>query len=97
MAQILYAVVYTTSLYTRTWYRLLPRRAWGWIGWPYAFLFAVQGNYKHLLTEGDRIEMMAMAKQYTPGGMPTEGLAAGFLLRADSTAQNAALGPLISW
>ncbi|GAX18091.1 oligosaccharide translocation protein RFT1 [Fistulifera solaris] len=86
-AQIVYAAVYTLYLC----YKLAPavtRPQWKALDRQTLYMtmvFTIQGFFKHLLTEGDRITLVALAESYDQGvyamGSAYGGLAARVLLQ----------------
>eukprot|EP00536_Pseudo-nitzschia_multiseries_P002577 jgi/Psemu1/322611/estExt_fgenesh1_pg.C_340064 len=98
LAQFVYAVTYTFYLYARAWARAdwnesgLPPRSvsvfWNGLdgGTCYTTLvYTVQGFFKHMLTEADKIVLTAMADSYDQGvyamGASYGGMAARILLQ----------------
>ena len=87
VAQLSYALVYSTFLYTKTWPKLTLPLQGGFDGRTcyMTLLFTIQGLFKHLLTEGDRIVLSTLSDGYNQGvyamGTAYGGLAARFLLQ----------------
>ena len=101
VAQVSYGVVYFIVLYSKTWKELKgPRRIANdnnndssnnsnvWFDGRTCYmtvLFTIQGLFKHLLTEGDRIVLSTLSDGYDQGvyamGSAYGGLAARFLLQ----------------
>lgn len=87
VAQLSYALVYAVFLYTKMWPHLTFPVKGGFDGRTcyMTLLFTVQGLFKHLLTEGDRIVLSTLSDGYNQGiyamGSAYGGLAARFLLQ----------------
>ena len=87
VAQLSYAVVYFLFMYGRTWSKLTMSLQGAFHGRTIymTLLFTVQGLFKHLLTEGDRIVLSTLSESYDQGvyamGSAYGGLAARFLLQ----------------
>jgi oligosaccharide translocation protein RFT1 len=93
VAQLAYAVIYAGVLYTSTWTQLRgPRWRRFWTLSPLdrsafylVLVFTLQGVFKHLLTEGDRIVLTTLSGAYDQGvyamGAAYGGLAARLLLQ----------------
>lgn len=94
IAQVSYSIVYATVLYAATWSEL-KRPQWMKGSWILSSLersslylvlvFTLQGAFKHLLTEGDRIVLTTLSGTYDQGvyamGSAYGGLAARLLLQ----------------
>lgn len=91
-AQLIYALVYSTYLYMGAWKHLVPPKLGGGGGSLFdrstcylTLVFTVQGFFKHLLTEADRIVLTAVSSSYNQGvyamGSSYGGMAARILLQ----------------
>lgn len=85
IAQCLYACIYTSFLYFACRHVHWPKYAWHGPTVKLAFMFNLQGVFKHLLTQGDRIVLTLVANDYDQGvyamGSAYGGLAARLLLQ----------------
>jgi len=89
MAQLVYALVYTTYLYAGAWKHLgAPKMGVSFFDrstCSMTLVFTVQGFFKHLLTEADRIVLTAVSSSYNQGvyamGSSYGGMAARILLQ----------------
>jgi oligosaccharide translocation protein RFT1 len=89
LAQCVYAIVYTVVLYAVTFHQQQssswPSYQWHGPTVRLAFLFNLQGLFKHVLTQGDRIVLAMVANAYDQGvyamGSAYGGLAARLLLQ----------------
>jgi oligosaccharide translocation protein RFT1 len=89
LAQCVYALVYTVVLYTVTFHQQQssswPSYQWHGPTVRLALLFNLQGLFKHVLTQGDRIVLALVADAYDQGvyamGSAYGGLAARLLLQ----------------
>lgn len=87
VAQLSYALVYATFMYAKTWSKLKIPHQGGFDGRTcyMTLLFTIQGLFKHVLTEGDRIVLSTLSDGYDQGvyamGSAYGGLAARFLLQ----------------
>ena len=86
IAQLVYALTYSIFLYAKT-YKLLVAPTWS-LDWPTCYLtiiFTIQGFFKHLLTEADRIVLSTLSDSYNQGvyamGSAYGGMAARILLQ----------------
>ena len=87
IAQIVYACVYAVVLYVRSW-RDLKRPTSSSLDWHsvyLVFVFTLQGFFKHLLTEADRIVLTLFSGTYDQGvyamGSAYGGMAARMILQ----------------
>lgn len=85
-AQLIYAVTYALYLYWCAWKKLvMPTRALDSSTCYMTMVFTVQGFFKHLLTEADRIVLTAVSDNYDQGvyamGSGYGGMAARILLQ----------------
>lgn len=85
-AQLIYAVTYATYLYYKAWSNLiLPVKSLDMETSFMVCVFTVQGFFKHLLTEADRIVLAAVSDNYNQGvyamGSAYGGMAARILLQ----------------
>lgn len=86
-AQLVYAIVYSTYLYAGAWNGMVSPKL-SPFHWPTCYMtlvFTVQGFFKHLLTEADRIVLTAVSSSYNQGvyamGSSYGGMAARILLQ----------------
>jgi oligosaccharide translocation protein RFT1 len=87
VAQLSYAFVYFVFLYAKTWSMLTVPR-WGSFEGRTCYMtlvFTLQGLFKHVLTEGDKIVLTALSESYDQGvyamGSSYGGLAARIILQ----------------
>jgi oligosaccharide translocation protein RFT1 len=96
LAQLLYAMTYAIFLYSKTFSALFPKNqsfppwslSYSHLDWPsisLTMVFTLQGFFKHLLTEADRIVLTAVSGNYDQGvyamGSAYGGMAARILLQ----------------
>jgi len=95
IAQLIYSIIYTTYLYSRSkWASIKPSIDFRRLSIATTFdttmlymvlIFTIQGLFKHLLTEGDRIVLTTLSDAYDQGvyamGMSFGGIAARILLQ----------------
>lgn len=86
VAQMLYAVTYTTFLYSHAWRSMpKPTKSFDITTCSKVFTFTLQGVFKHVLTEADRIVLTTMSDNYDQGvyamGSSYGGMAARILLQ----------------
>ena len=85
-AQLIYAIVYATYLYSKAWSQLIgPSKSLEIKTCWMSLVFTLQGFFKHLLTEADRIVLAAVSDSYNQGvyamGSSYGGMAARILLQ----------------
>jgi oligosaccharide translocation protein RFT1 len=86
MAQLIYAITYATYLYSKAWSKLIvPSKSLDMTTCYMTLVFTLQGFFKHLLTEADRIVLAAVSDNYNQGvyamGSSYGGMAARILLQ----------------
>jgi oligosaccharide translocation protein RFT1 len=86
VAQLIYAITYSSYLYTSSWSKLVgPTKSFDKKTCSMTLVFTVQGFFKHLLTEADRIVLTAVSNSYNQGvyamGSSYGGMAARILLQ----------------
>ncbi|CAJ1940300.1 unnamed protein product [Cylindrotheca closterium] len=86
LSQLLYSLTYAIYLYWNAWNTLpMPNRTFDGATCSRAFQFTLQGVFKHLLTEADKIVLTTLSDSYNQGvyamGSSYGGLAARILLQ----------------